>query len=540
MILPKYFKGESKLAKFTAAGLLAASIAACGSPGGETSSSAAPVSSSSAPVSSSSAPPVSSSSIPAVSSSSSSAASSVGGGGFSGMTIQAETLNASLSNGYMIETSETDPSHQWVGYFDAGSALCYDDIDLTGVRSIDVHYAKGNAAAASFQIVAGSANGDVLAEQISESTGGWDTFETTNVGLDEYLQGRYVLCFVGASGSGIFNLDNFTLSDAEGTNSGAPSVGGGDVPEGPRVRQITTQGNQMLFDGEPDSIAGMSLFWSTAGEGAPFYTEGVVETLKNDWNAELVRAAIGVDPFWDRNDRENSPMAGYVSSDAARITQTNMAIAVADAAIAHGMYVIIDWHTHHAEDYPEAAVEFFTEMAQRYNGYNNIIYEIYNEPLQVSWSNVIKPYAEQVIAAIRQYDQDNLIVVGTPTWSQRVDEAAQDPINDSNVAYVLHFYAGTHSFLRQTAQQALDAGIPLFVTEWGTVNADGDGAVNRQETDAWMDFLKTNNISHANWALGDKEEGASALVPGADPNGNWSDADLTESGRLVRDIIRNW
>lgn len=463
------------------------------------------------------------------------------------MTIQAESLNASLSNDYEIETSMVNPSHQWVGYFDTGSALCYDDIDMTGVRSIDVHYAKGSTAAASFQIVADSPSGTVLAEQTTESTGGWSTFQTTNVGLDEYLQGRYVLCFVGASGSGIFNLDYFTLSDAEGTNSGAPSVGGGELPEGPRVPQITTQGNQMLFDGEPNSIAGMSLFWSTAGanigynDGQAYYTRGVVETLRNDWNADLIRAAIGVDATWDPTNPNSAPSPGYVASEAAKIMQTNLAITIADAAIENGMYVILDWHTHHAEDYPEAAIEFFSAMAERYNGYNNIIYEIYNEPLNVSWSNVIKPYAEQVIAAIRQHDPDNLIVVGTRSWSQRVDEAARDPINDHNVAYVLHFYAGTHrNQHRQWAQEALDLGVPLFVTEWGTVDASGDGAVDQQETQVWMDFLRNNNISHANWSLNDKPEGASALQPEADVNGNWTDADLTESGRLVRDIIRNW
>ena len=52
--------------------------------------------------------------------------------------------------------------------------------------------------------------------------------------------------------------------------------------------------------------------------------------------------------------------------------------------------------------------------------------------------------------------------------------AAQDPINDPNVAYALHFYARPHrNKLRQKARQALTAGIPRFVTEWGTVEVSG-------------------------------------------------------------------
>ncbi|MBQ4796798.1 cellulase family glycosylhydrolase, partial [Pectobacterium versatile] len=108
------------------------------------------------------------------------------------------------------------------------------------------------------------------------------------------------------------------------------------------------------------------------------------------------------------------------------------------------MYVIIDWHSHSAENNRSEAIRFFQDMARKYGNKPNVIYEIYNEPLQVSWSNTIKPYAEAVISAIRAIDPDNLIIVGTPSWSQNVDEASRDPINGKNIAYTLHFYAGTH------------------------------------------------------------------------------------------------
>ena len=90
--------------------------------------------------------------------------------------------------------------------------------------------------------------------------------------------------------------------------------------------------------------------------------------------------------------------------------------------------MIIDWHSHHAHDYEAEAIAFFEEMAQTYGEHPNVIYEIYNEPMQISWSNTVKPYSESVIAAIRSIDPDNLIIVGSPTWSQDVDVVAQDPI----------------------------------------------------------------------------------------------------------------
>ncbi len=253
------------------------------------------------------------------------------------------------------------------------------------------------------------------------------------------------------------------------------------------VSPITTSGNKVLFGGQQGSISGNSLFWSNTGWGGEkYYNAQTVSWLKSDWKSKLVRAAMGADDT-----------GGYLTDSYNKTRVTT----VVDAAIANDMYVIIDWHSHHAEQYQAQSIAFFKEMATKYGNSNNVIYEIYNEPLQVSWSGVIKPYANAVIAAIRAIDPDNLIIVGTPSWSQDVDIAANDPITGyANIAYTLHFYAGTHGqSLRNKASTALSRGIPLFVTEWGSVNADGGGAVATAETNAWVSFMKTNNISNANW-----------------------------------------
>lgn len=294
------------------------------------------------------------------------------------------------------------------------------------------------------------------------------------------------------------------------------------------VPALSTRGNQVLIGGQPGSLAGSSLFWSNTGWGGEkFFNAQVVSWLKNDWKARLIRVPMGVNEG-----------GGYLqdASNKARV------MAMVEAAIANDMYVIIDWHCHVADQYKPQAIEFFREMASKYGKNNHVIYEIFNEPLQVSWSGVIKPYAQEVIAAIRAVDPDNLIIVGTPTWSQDVDAAAADPITGHpNIAYTLHFYAGTHGqWLRDKASNAMARGIPLFVTEWGSVNADGNGAVAMEETARWMDFMKANKLSHANWALNDKAEGASALVPGASPSGSWPLSQLTASGQQARNNLLSW
>jgi endoglucanase len=292
---------------------------------------------------------------------------------------------------------------------------------------------------------------------------------------------------------------------------------------------LHVDGNRIVDQaGKPVALAGPSFFWSNTDWGQEkFYNKAAVDTFVHDWHASIVRAAMGVDA-----------KGGFLQDPAneARIE------AVIDAAIADGVYVIIDWHSHHAEQYSEQSVAFFQRMARKYGRTPNVIYELYNEPLKdVSWSGAIKPYAQKVIAAIRAIDPDNLIVVGTPTWSQDVDLAAADPIQGKNIVYTLHFYAGTHKqSLRDKADVALKKGLPLMVTEWGSVNADGNGAVDYAETGRWQDYLRAHCLSQAQWAVSDRKEGASLFKPGTSGTGPWTDADLTESGKLLRTILKGW
>jgi len=56
----------------------------------------------------------------------------------------------------------------------------------------------------------------------------------------------------------------------------------------------------------------------------------------------------------------------------------------------------------------------------------------------------------------------------------------------------------------------------------------------------WMKFAKTHHLSHLNWSVSDKDETASMFKPGVSSDGGWTETDLTPSGRLVREIIRDW
>lgn len=297
--------------------------------------------------------------------------------------------------------------------------------------------------------------------------------------------------------------------------------------------RLQVDGNRILnASGEITSLAGNSLFWSNAGDTSDFYNAETVDFLAENWNSSLIRIAMGVKENWDGGN-------GYIDSPQEQEAKIRKVI---DAAIANGIYVIIDWHTHEAELYTDEAVDFFTRMADLYGDTPNVMYEIYNEPIYQSWP-VIKNYAEQVIAGIRSKDPDNLIIVGTSNYSQQVDVASADPISDTNVAYTLHFYAAfnPHDNLRNAAQTALDNNVALFVTEWGTILNTGQGEPDQESTNTWMAFLKEKGISHANWSLSDKAfpETGSVVQAGQGVSGLISNK-LTTSGEIVKNIIQNW
>jgi len=297
-----------------------------------------------------------------------------------------------------------------------------------------------------------------------------------------------------------------------------------------RFGQLKVEGPRLLAqDGRPVQLRGMSshgLQW--AGKYA---NENVLRWLRDDWNIQVWRSAMYLKE------------GGY-------ITQKNLKFTVeesVDAAIKLGIYVIIDWHVHHDRDpnaYKSDALEFFAEMSQKYGSYPNVLYEICNEPNgdDVTWGGSIKPYAEEVIAEIRKYDPDNIIIVGTPAWSQRVDTAALDPIQGINIMYTLHFYAGTSGQESMNKVKfAVEKGLPIFVTECGTTQATGGGGVFEKEFLNWLSLLKKYGISWVNWSVTNKGEDSGILAYNADRDakGGWTDEDLSPSGRFVRQILRN-
>lgn len=313
----------------------------------------------------------------------------------------------------------------------------------------------------------------------------------------------------------------------------SPRVGPGPVSQYGELKAGTnSSGNGRIYgtcndystSGHEVQVRGMSLFWSMDSAQSKYWSKSTVNGLVQKLNIELIRAAMGVDGDW-----------GYGNYFTKTSFYQGLMDDVVQAAIDNDIYVIIDYHSHIANENVANAKSFFSRMAQKWGGYDNVIFEIFNEPACavggstscsnfMTWST-IKNYATQVIATIRQYS-DNLVIVGTPMWDQQPNAAISSPINDANVAYAFHYYAGTHSTSSEGANavSAMNAGLSVFVSEWGTINADGDGSVAGSNS-GWQTWLDTYKLSSANWAVSDKSEGASMFTTAGAWNysasGNW-------------------
>lgn len=288
--------------------------------------------------------------------------------------------------------------------------------------------------------------------------------------------------------------------------------------------QLKVEGTKLVDkNGKLLVLRGMSFGWHNWWPR--FYNAGTVKWLRKDWKCSVLRAAIGVEP--DK---------GYIKDSAGSVEKVR---AVVDAAIKEGIYVIIDFHSHNIR--LNEAKNFFTLMAKTYGRYPNVIYEIFNEPDYETWPEV-KAYSEEVIKTIRAIDPDNIILVGSPRWDQDIQLPAADPIKGfTNLMYTVHFYAATHKqWLRDKTDEAIKNGLPIFISECAGMEASGNGPLNYEEWQKWIDWMEASGLSWVTWSVSDKDETCSVLKPTAASDGNWKQSDLKESGIKTREYLRHY
>ena len=359
-----------------------------------------------------------------------------------------------------------------------------------------------------------------------------------NYSADAYINEGKVTVNGSTAGTSSGNNSNNNNNNNNNNNTSTTKKPAATVPKAPSDPKGTTPVSQhgqlsvkngQLVDksGKGYQLRGMSthgLTWFPE-----FVNESAFKTLRDDWNTNVVRLAMYVDEWGNGQ--------CYMGNKSGSLELLEKGV---DICIKLDMYVIIDWHVLNPGDpskYTNEAKSFFETVSKRYAKYPNVIYEICNEPNGgASWSGNIKPYAEKIIPVIRKNAPNSVIIVGTPTWSQEIDKPLSDPLSYKNVMYAFHFYAATHAGLRSNVENCVAQGLPVFVSEFGTCDASGGGANDFNETQKWLSYFDKQGISYCNWSICNKDETCSVLRPGTSANGNWSESDLTENGKWMR----NW
>ncbi len=298
--------------------------------------------------------------------------------------------------------------------------------------------------------------------------------------------------------------------------------------------QLSVSGTNIVDkNGEPFQLRGVSTHGINWDVGYPYVTKETFQTLRDDWGANAVRLAMYTAEY-------NGYCAGGDQTALKNLVHNGVTYATE-----LGMYAIVDWHIL-SDGNPntniEAAKTFFTEMSAKYKDYNNVLYEICNEPNGCTWDD-IKNYANTIIPIIRANDPDAIIIVGTPTWSQlgewgHTNEVADSPLTGyTNIVYTLHFYCAESShtqYLPAKVDYAVSKGLPVLVTEFGLSEASGDGSINTTQGKAWLEKLDSYNIGYFCWGLTNKSESASLILSSCNKTSGWADSELSEAGKFIK------
>lgn len=316
-----------------------------------------------------------------------------------------------------------------------------------------------------------------------------------------------------------------------------------------KTGQLKVDGTR-LINSEDESVVlkGISSFGISDCEG--FFTPEIVRTLAEDWGSDFIRIAI----TGDDDD------TGYMSDPDKYF---DMVCKICDMCIEQGIYVIVDWDVQYTEEHDvnkEDAVDFFKRLSNIYSESVNVIYEVNNYPLEyenpdedddeeeddgnTEWEDIIKPFASDVIEAVRENSPDSVIIVGTPNRGLDADTISDSLLDYDNICYGCRFFSGTNrQEQRDKLEEAVDNDVCLFVTEWSYCTSDCKGGIFSQESDKWAEFLDDNEISWCNIAIGsDIDNDTNALLMNSDKytfeqirSGHWPDGLLSGSGRYARE-----
>jgi endoglucanase len=274
----------------------------------------------------------------------------------------------------------------------------------------------------------------------------------------------------GGSSAIPFELVGCATSPTQSVAPGGYYVNGNTI--------CTADGRAHYFHG----VARPSLEWSSVGTNLSLADFQLMAT----WKANVVRIALNQD-FWLAESPLCDPYYRALVDDA-----------VAWAEIA-SMDVILDLHWSDAgvlgscvstptsgcqQMMPDAnSLTFWSEVAARYRSDGRVLFELYNEPHDVSWatwksggmtnSGFQAIGMQQLYDTVRATGAQNLVLVGGLNWGFDLSGVPENRIDGYNILYVTHPYnsPGRRPSNWDKAWGFLTQTDPVIVTEFGTADA---------------------------------------------------------------------
>jgi len=304
-----------------------------------------------------------------------------------------------------------------------------------------------------------------------------------------------------------------------------PVASGGYYTNGATV--CTAGGTRHIFHG----VDRPSLEWDpqgefNGGEGIPASDFRAMAS----WHANIVRIAMNQD-FWLSN-------AALYEPD----YEDTVDRAVHDAEAA-GMDVILDLHWSDAgnidvtetgntrgaqqnsslfSDQQQMAdvnsKEFWSQVATKYAGDGHVLFELYNEPNNVSWdvwihggmvetsgpSGSVVSFQvvgmQELYDTVRQTGANNLVIAGGLNWAFDLSGVGQNPIQGFNVMYATHPYDTSDRspsvWSSSFGYLAIGDIAPVIATEFGDGSSGCTGAWDTE----LIQFAAQYEISWTAWA----------------------------------------
>ena len=402
--------------------------------------------------------------------------------------------------------------------------------------SVDVGYVEG------FSAVYDAALGGVVAYYSTEIAAGATVSSSSNkVGFGKQPSisvGESNVIAVNCAGPSTGDELNYELT-------GRKDVAYADTPVGRHgklsVQKVDGYAAPIMVDqnGVPTQLRGASthgMHWFPQ-----YVNQNAFQTLRDDWGINMVRLVC--------YPRDGGSVGYLTGGDSTKQQLDTLIQNGVDYATKLGMYALVDWHVHayNPNEYLKEAKIFFTKYATMYKDHDNVLYEICNEPTGTNWysgnGKDLYTYCSEVIKTIRAIDPDAIIICGTNTWSQDVDQVAAKPMKAlgyENIMYTFHFYSATHKEnLMEKVRLATKDGTPIFVTEFGICSADGNGSYDTENADRWIALLDELNISFACWSYSNcNEKSAYFKSSCSNAGGDWTADDLTTTGKWLINTCR--